>query len=248
MRWGSSLFNSCRDAYDACATDFLSGSGTQPIDAVLRPDWPGGWPGLEALVAEATEVWWHPCECDAGCPDCRDEFDRPVWSEDDRYEFERALIRVLGLSFEGNPPVIIPEAELPRPYYCEDGSFDCAILPGNPHPSRVVCVFADFEGDGEYSCPADEVGQRGNRSQRLDALVRVEITPPKQVMKSYKITSADGVDLGLYYGVDEAGALDALARDAGYEDMADALARGIPPFHGSVTEEVDPLPWLQEMK
>jgi len=149
---------------------------------------------------------------------------------------------------EISDPSVIAEKDLPRPYYNEDGSFNCAVLSGNPAPSRVVCVFADFEGDGEYSCPADEVGQRGNRSQRLDALVRVEITPPKQVMKSYKITSADGVDLGLYYGVDEAGALDALARDAGYEDMADALARGISPFHGSVTEEVDPLPWLQEMK
>ena len=70
-------------------------------------------------------------------------------------------------------PSVILEKDLDRPYLMEDGSFNCGVLPGSPDPSRVVVFFDD--GDGEYSCLADECGQRGNVSHRLDSLVRVEI-------------------------------------------------------------------------
>ena len=40
--------------------------------------------------------------------------------------------------------------------------------------------------------------------------------------KRYEIHSTQGIFLGVYEGIDEQGALDALARDAGYADHADA--------------------------
>jgi len=53
-------------------------------------------------------------------------------------------------------------------------------------------------------------------------------------MTAYTITSNAGADMGTYQADDEAGALDAMSRDAGYESQADAVARGIVPFAGTV--------------
>jgi len=55
-------------------------------------------------------------------------------------------------------------------------------------------------------------------------------------MTTYKITSSQGVDMGTYEAADVAGALDAMARDAGYESQADAVERGVEPFTGIVEE------------
>ena len=44
-------------------------------------------------------------------------------------------------------------------------------------------------------------------------------------MPLYQITSAAGVDLGTYPGTDEADARNGFARDAGYADYADLIAR-----------------------
>ena len=44
-------------------------------------------------------------------------------------------------------------------------------------------------------------------------------------MPLYRLTSAAGLDLGTYPGTDEADARDAFARDAGYADYADLIAR-----------------------
>jgi hypothetical protein len=52
-------------------------------------------------------------------------------------------------------------------------------------------------------------------------------------MKSYKIVSSAGVDMGTYEADSEDGALDAMARDAGYRDQADAEAQ-FGPFDGTV--------------
>lgn len=41
-------------------------------------------------------------------------------------------------------------------------------------------------------------------------------------MSSYKITSGAGIELGTYVGATKKDALDAMARDAGYRDHADA--------------------------
>jgi hypothetical protein len=43
-------------------------------------------------------------------------------------------------------------------------------------------------------------------------------------MTAYTITSYAGADMGTYQAEDEAGAIDAMSRDAGYESQADAVA------------------------
>lgn len=43
-------------------------------------------------------------------------------------------------------------------------------------------------------------------------------------MTTYKITSSAGIDMGTYTAPSESDALDALARDAGYESQAAAMA------------------------
>lgn len=55
-------------------------------------------------------------------------------------------------------------------------------------------------------------------------------------MKTYRIISSAGVDLGTYEAGTKEEALDAMARDAGYSSQADAEARGIAPFDGTVEE------------
>jgi hypothetical protein len=50
----------------------------------------------------------------------------------------------------------------------------------------------------------------------------------------WKITSEGGVTLGTYEAETAEDALDAMAREAGYESEADAVARGITPFKGRV--------------
>jgi hypothetical protein len=55
-------------------------------------------------------------------------------------------------------------------------------------------------------------------------------------MAAWQITSSAGVDLGTYEGETETDALDAMARDAGYESQADANARGVAAFDGVVRE------------
>jgi hypothetical protein len=52
-------------------------------------------------------------------------------------------------------------------------------------------------------------------------------------MKTYKIISSAGVDMGTYEGATEAEALDAMARDAGYRDQAEATDV-VGPFEGTV--------------
>lgn len=54
-------------------------------------------------------------------------------------------------------------------------------------------------------------------------------------MRTYLIVSSAGVDMGQYSGATPADALDAMARDAGYRDQADAAAQGMP-FDGSLAE------------
>lgn len=54
-------------------------------------------------------------------------------------------------------------------------------------------------------------------------------------MKSYKITSSAGIEMGTYEGEMVADALDAMARDAGYASAADAAAT-TGDFDGTVTE------------
>lgn len=56
-------------------------------------------------------------------------------------------------------------------------------------------------------------------------------------MKTFRIVSSAGVDLGTYPGETEADALDAMARDAGYRDQAHA-ERVTCAFGGDVTEVV----------
>lgn len=53
------------------------------------------------------------------------------------------------------------------------------------------------------------------------------------MFRTYQITSAQGIDLGTYAAADEAGALDAMARDAGYASQA-AAAEAVGPFEGTV--------------
>lgn len=57
-------------------------------------------------------------------------------------------------------------------------------------------------------------------------------------MKTFQIISSAGVDMGQYKGANAAEALDAMARDAGYRDQADA-AETAGAFEGSVTEMAD---------
>ena len=59
-------------------------------------------------------------------------------------------------------------------------------------------------------------------------------------MNHYRIHSNDGIDLGSYTATCPGGALDAMAREAGYKDQADAIAAGVAPFHGTVAIEVEP--------
>lgn len=54
-------------------------------------------------------------------------------------------------------------------------------------------------------------------------------------MKTYKIVSTDGVELGTYDAETREGALDAMARDAGYRDANDA-AEVVGSFAGRVVE------------
>jgi len=58
-------------------------------------------------------------------------------------------------------------------------------------------------------------------------------------MTTYKITSSAGVELGTYEADSVAGALDAMARDAGYASQADAVAQGVEPFTGIVEQTMD---------
>lgn len=57
-------------------------------------------------------------------------------------------------------------------------------------------------------------------------------------MSRYQITSSAGVDMGTYEADSPEGALDAMARDAGYLDRADA-AEVAGPFTGTVIEALD---------
>ena len=52
-------------------------------------------------------------------------------------------------------------------------------------------------------------------------------------MNAYQIISSAGVDMGTFEGETEAEALDAMARDAGYRDSAEA-AEVAGPFEGTV--------------
>ena len=54
--------------------------------------------------------------------------------------------------------------------------------------------------------------------------------------KTFKIVSSAGVEMGTYEAATEREALDAMARDAGYASQADAEARGVAPFEGTVEE------------
>ena len=56
-----------------------------------------------------------------------------------------------------------------------------------------------------------------------------------ETMKHYDINSDGGVYLGRYIGDSEAEALDAMARDAGYDSQAEA-ATDAGPFSGTVHE------------
>lgn len=53
-------------------------------------------------------------------------------------------------------------------------------------------------------------------------------------MRKWKITSAAGVEMGVYEGETADEALDAMARGAGYESQADAVERGVASFKGKV--------------
>lgn len=57
-------------------------------------------------------------------------------------------------------------------------------------------------------------------------------------MSHYRITSSAGVELGIYEGETAEEALDAMARDAGYESEADSVAQGVGAFDGTI-EEID---------
>lgn len=54
-------------------------------------------------------------------------------------------------------------------------------------------------------------------------------------IKRYQITSSAGVDMGVYEADSPEDALDAMARNAGYRDQADAAAVA-GPFTGTVVE------------
>lgn len=57
-------------------------------------------------------------------------------------------------------------------------------------------------------------------------------------MNSYHIQNTiSGADLGTYQGATEAAALDAMARDAGYQDYA-GLQRQIPSQEGEILVEI----------
>ena len=58
-------------------------------------------------------------------------------------------------------------------------------------------------------------------------------------MSSYKIVSAQGQEMGVYEGETKADALDAMARDAGYDSQA-AAAEVAGPFDGTIAELVAP--------
>lgn len=55
-------------------------------------------------------------------------------------------------------------------------------------------------------------------------------------MTTYTITSTAGIHLGTYTAADKASALDALARDAGYADYAEAQAIA-PSINDLIVEE-----------
>ena len=63
-------------------------------------------------------------------------------------------------------------------------------------------------------------------------------------MRNYHIVSSDFIDLGIYRAENVEGALDAMAREAGYESQADALARGVDRFCGSISEEQESGEWI----
>lgn len=55
------------------------------------------------------------------------------------------------------------------------------------------------------------------------------------MVKRWKIESAAGVEMGVYEGETEQDALDAMARDAGYQDLSHADEVTGSPFRGTVT-------------
>jgi hypothetical protein len=72
-----------------------------------------------------------------------------------------------------------------------------------------------------------------NESGSIVSLVNATTPNGETTMTTYQIISSAGVDMGTFEGETEAEALDAMARDAGYRDQAEA-AEVAGPFDGTV--------------